>query len=53
LAGYDASTFNSIQGFGTFINHFKEPGDDEIKPTILGGINTGKCSYDLFSPWQC
>ncbi|EWY85677.1 hypothetical protein FOXG_11758 [Fusarium oxysporum f. sp. lycopersici 4287] len=40
LAGYDASTFNSIQGFETFINHFKEPGDDAIQPNILGGINT-------------
>ncbi|KAJ0426795.1 general substrate transporter [Aspergillus carlsbadensis] len=40
LAGYDASTFNSIQGFRTFIDHFKEDGDEEIKPNILGGINT-------------
>ncbi|WAO94459.1 Hypothetical protein NCS54_01204300 [Fusarium falciforme] len=40
LAGYDASTFNSIQGFKTFINHFKEKEDDELKPNILGGINT-------------
>ncbi|KAH8746920.1 general substrate transporter [Diaporthe sp. PMI_573] len=40
LAGYDASTFNSIQGFKTFNDHFKEPGEEEISASILGGINT-------------
>jgi hypothetical protein len=46
LAGYDASTFNSIQGFKTFQNHFKQHHEKKISASILGGINTGMyCHY--------
>ena len=45
--GYDSSTFNSVQGYATFVNYFKEDGNAKIDPNIIGAVNTGEYPYAL------
>ncbi|WOO85423.1 putative quinate permease [Vanrija pseudolonga] len=49
INGYDGSTFNSVQGFKTFVDHFKKPGAKEIDPNLLGAINTGYTTGGIVS----
>jgi hypothetical protein len=41
LNGYDSSTFNSVQGFTSFVAHFKKPQETAIEANLLGAVNTG------------
>jgi MFS family permease len=53
--GYDSSTFNSVQGYSSFVNKFREAGHKKIDPNIIGAVNTGESKsrgifLELISP---